>query len=171
MDQTLQPESQLNPVVKWICNVMIAISAGALVIMLFISVADVIGRSFFLHPIQGTSELVGMLLVITSALGFGYCQLMKGNVNIDIFVKRFSRRGQGVLNIISNLMSLAVCVIIAWKGMAMVLQYSSEKLGSTSATLGILLWPFMLIMSLGFAWVGVIFIIDLYNAFLVVFKR
>ena len=171
MDQIPQPEQQSNPVVKWICNVMIAVAAVALGIMLFLSVADVIGRSFFLRPIEGTSELVGMLLVITASLGLGYCQLMKGNINIDIFTNRFSRRGQGILNIISYLMSVAVSVIITWRGLVMMYQYMTETLGSTSATLGIILWPFMLIMSLGFAWVTVIFIIDLYNAFVEVLKR
>jgi TRAP-type C4-dicarboxylate transport system permease small subunit len=171
MEQVPLPETQSNPIVKWICNIMIAISAVALGIMTLLSVADVVGRSFFLHPIQGTMELVGMLLVITSALGFGYCQLMKGNVNIDIFTKRFGRRGQGVLNIISYLMSIACCIIIAWQGMAMVLRYSSQKLGSTSPTLGILLWPFLLIMVLGFTWVGVVFLFDLYNAFKAVLKK
>ena len=171
MEQIPQAEQQSNPVVKWICNVLIAVSAIALGIMLFLSVADVIGRSFFLHPIEGTSELVGMLLVITASLGLGYCQLVKGNINIDIFTNRFSRRGKSVLNIFSYLMSVAVSVIITWRGLVMMRQYMLEKLGSTSATLGIILWPFILIMSLGFAWVTVIFLIDLYNAFLEVFKR
>ena len=171
MDQLPQPEPQGNIIVKWICNVMIAIAAVALAIMLFLSVADVIGRSFFLHPIEGTSELVGMLLVITASLGLGYCQLVKGNINIDIFTNRFSRRGQSILNIFSYLMSVAVSVIITWRGLVMMNQYRTETLGSTSATLGIILWPFMLIMSLGFAWVAVIFLIDLYHSFVEVFKR
>src|SRR4030042_244138 len=117
MDQLPQAEPQSNPVVRWICNVMIAISAVALGIMLFLSVADVVGRSFFLHPIEGTSELVGMLLVITASLGLGYCQLLKGNISIDIFTNRFSQRGRGILNILSYLMSVIVSVIITWRGL------------------------------------------------------
>jgi TRAP-type C4-dicarboxylate transport system permease small subunit len=171
MDQLPQPKTQVNPVVKWICNVMIAISAVALCVMMLLSDADIVGRAFFLHPIEGTSELVGMLLIIISALGFGYCQLTKGNVSIDIVTSRLSRRGRGVTNIISYLMSIACCGIIVWQGIILLLRYMSDKLGSTSSTLGILLWPFFLIMVLGFAWVAVIFLFDLRDAFKEVLKK
>jgi len=172
MDQ-LPPQVQLqaNPVVKWICNVMIAVSACALGVMMFLSVASIAGRFFFLHPIEGTEELVGMLLIVCASLGLGYCQLMKGNINIDILTSRFSIKGQARLNIISYLMSFAVSVVISWRGFLLMHQYMIEKLGSVSATLGILLWPFMLIMSVSFAWVAVIFLFDLYNAFRVVLKK
>ncbi len=171
MEQLPQAEPQSNRVVKWICNVMIAISAFTLGIMLFLSVADVVGRTVFLHPIEGTSELIGMLLIITASLGLGYCQLVKGNINIDIFTGRFGRRGQGVLSLFSYLMSIIISIIITWRGLLMMRQYMIEKLGSTTAILGIVQWPFMLLMSLGFAWVTVIFILDFYRTVKEVFKR
>jgi len=172
MDQLpLEPSLQTNPVVKWICNFMIAISAGALGVMMFLSVASIAGRFFFLSPIEGTEELVGMLLIVCASLGLGYCQLMKGNISIDIFTSRLKPRGQAGVNIISYLMSFVVSVIISWRGFLLMHQYMLEKLGSISATLGILLWPFMLIMSLSFAWVAVIFLFDVYYAFRIVLRK
>ena len=171
MDQITQQAREPNAVVTWISNALIAISAAALGVMLFLSVADVIGRYFFLRPIEGTSELVGTLLIIASSLGLGYCQLVKGNISIDVFTRRFKPRGQAILNICSYLMSIAVTVIMTWRGSLMMYDYMFKQLGGTSATLGIILWPFMFIMSLGFAWVTIIFLIDLFNSFVEVFRR
>jgi TRAP-type C4-dicarboxylate transport system permease small subunit len=172
MDQLPQQASlQGNPVVRWICNVMIAVSAVSLGVMMFLSVASIAGRFFFLHPIEGTEELVGMLLIVCASLGLGYCQLMKGNISIDIFTSRLKPRGQAVVNILSYLMSFAISVIISWRGFLMMRPYIVEKLGSISSVLGILLWPFMLIMSLSFAWVAVIFLFDVYYSFRTVLRK
>ena len=116
-------------------------------------------------------ELVGMLLIVCASLGLGYCQLMKGNISIDIVTSRLKPRGQAGMNIISYLMSFVVSVIISWRGFLLMHQYMVEKLGSISAILGILLWPFMLIMSLSFAWVSVIFLYDVYYAFRMVLRK
>jgi TRAP-type C4-dicarboxylate transport system permease small subunit len=172
MDQLPQQASlQGNPVVRWICNVMIAISAVGLGVMMFLSVASITGRFFFLRPIEGTEELVGMLLIVCASLGLGYCQLMKGNISIDIFTSRLKPRGQAGVNIVSYLMSFVVSVVISWRGFLLMHQYMVEKLGSISAILGILLWPFMLIMSLSFAWVAVIFLFDIYYSFRMVLRK
>jgi hypothetical protein len=43
--------------------------------------------------------------------------------------------------------------------------------GGETITLGITIWPFMLIFTLGFFWVTVIFAIDIYDSVVEVFKR
>jgi TRAP-type C4-dicarboxylate transport system permease small subunit len=154
-----------------ISEVLLIVSAIALFITMLLSIADIGGRYFFLRPITGTSELVGILLVVTSSLGLGWCQYLKGNITIDILPKRLNRRGQAILSIISYLLSVAVCVIICWQASLMMMRYITEPLGGTTSTLHILIWPFILIMIIGFIWVTVIFILDLYNSFKEVFKR
>ena len=171
MDQ-VQPELQhYNPIIMWIGRVTITISTVMLGVMLFLSVADVIGRFLFNHPIEGTFELVGMLMVVIGFLGLGYCQLVKGNIMIDIFTNRFGPRGQALLNIVSFIISVVICVLIVWQGWLRAWDYAFKELGGTTNTLHIPYWPFMFLMAVSFAWVTVIFLIDLVQSFKKVFKR
>jgi TRAP-type C4-dicarboxylate transport system permease small subunit len=150
---------------------MTAIGAMVLAIMMFLSVADICGRFFFNRPINGTWEVVSLMVVLVGVLGLGYCQLVKGNIMIDIFTKRLSPRGQAIMNVISYLISIGVCAIVCWQVSLRMHDYMFKQLGGKTITLGIILWPFMLLMAVCFAWVTAIFCIDLYHAFREVLKR
>jgi TRAP-type C4-dicarboxylate transport system permease small subunit len=169
--EELPHEVEVKGPMARISEVMLTISALALGITMLLSIADIIGRYFFLRPIQGTMEVVGILLVVTSSLGLGWCQLVKGNITIDLIPKRLSRRGQAILSIVSYLLSVAVCVIISWQGSLMLHQYLLKPLSGTTPMLRIVIWPFILIMNVGFIWVTIVFFLDLYNSFREVFKR
>ena len=148
-----------------ISGVMIAISSVALAIMTCVTVADVVGRYFFLNPLTGAEEGTGLLMVMASSLGLGWCQLVKGNIQIDILPKRLSRRGRAILEIFSYLISVGVCALISWQGALMTYDYMFTTLGSVTGILRIKYWPFMLIMVLGFFWVLIVFILDLIRSF------
>jgi TRAP-type C4-dicarboxylate transport system permease small subunit len=160
-----------HPVIVWTCRTMTALGAIVLAIMMFLSVADICGRFFFKKPITGTYEIVSLMVVLVGCLGLGYCQLVKGNIMIDIIIKRFSPRGQAVMNIISYLISIGVCAIVAWQVSLRMWHYLHNQLGGRTIQLGIIYWPFLLIMALCFAWVTVIFCIDFYHTIKEVFKR
>lgn len=171
MDQEKRELLGYNRSVVWICRTLTAMAAVVLSIIMFLSIADISGRFFFKKPIEGTYEIVSLMVVVVGCLGLGYCQLVKGNIMIDIFTKRLSPRGQAIMNIISYLISIGVCAIITWQVSLRMHDYMLKQLGGKTITLGIVLWPFMLLMVLCFAWVTAIFCIDLYHAVREVFKR
>lgn len=171
MEQLPEQKPKPNVVLKWISQVLAAIAAASLAVMMFLTVADVIGTYFFLRPIEGTNELVGMMLVITSALGLGWCELIKGNIRITLIWDRLSRRGRSMMDTFDYLMCTFCAFIIAWRGSILLYEYLNKQLGSKSAIMGVLLWPFILVMVIGFAWATVIFVIDVYKSFVGVFKR
>ena len=173
MEQLKQKISQVtfNDVITRICWGMTAIGAVVLTVMMLMSIADICGRFIFNKPIEGTVELIGLLVVVIGCLGLGYCQLLKGNIAIDIVTNRFSPRGKAILNICSYLMSIGICVIVCWQVLLRTLDYLHKTIGGETIILGIRLWPFMLLMAVCFAWVTFIFILDLINAFGEVFKH
>jgi TRAP-type C4-dicarboxylate transport system permease small subunit len=150
---------------------MAAIAAATLVVMMMMSVADVIGRKFFLHPIQGTSEIVGILLVISASFGLGYTSLVKGHLRITIFSERFPRRGQAVIDVFAYLIGIAGSSIIVWQGTLRMWDYIHKQLGGRTAIAAVPLWPFMGVMVIGFAWMTVVLVIDLVSAIKEVSKR
>ena len=165
------PRRNFRGIIKWICWAMTTIGAVSLAIMMFASIADITGRYFFNKPIEGTIELVSLLVVVAGCLGLGYCQLLKGNITIDIIPNRFGRRGKAIFHICSYVISIVLCIIVTWQVSMRTHDYMIKLIGGETIILGLRLWPFMLLMTICFAWVTFIFILDLINAIGEVFKR
>ena len=162
MEQQKPSTPETNKAIKWISGVMAAIGATTLGIMMLLSVADVIGRYFFLKPIEGTAELVGIMLVIAASMGLGYCALIKGHIRIGVIFDRFSPRGQAIIDIFAYLIGITASVIIVWQGSIRMWDYMFKELGGITDIVGIPYWPFMFLMVFGFFWLVVILLIFVY---------
>jgi len=156
--------------IEWISKLFCYISAASLGVMMVVSIADIIGRGF-MHPIKGIFEMVGLLMVIAGALGLGYCQMVKGNIMISLVTDRLKPRWKALVFVFSYIASIAVCVLVVWQvGLRMLENMSNGAAGQTM-DLRWPLWPFMLLMVVGFAWATVIFVNDLVNSLKEVFRR
>ena len=171
MEQSSQPVSRFRRVVKRITEVMVVISAIMLFAMMLVSTGDVIGRYFFLRPIEGAWEIVSMLFVISGAMAIGYTQFVKGHVQINLVSDRLSRRGRAGLFMVSYLICLAGCALVGWRGWLRMWSYTQKTVGGETITLGLPLWPFMLIFALGFFWLAFILLIDIYDCIVEVRRR
>jgi TRAP-type C4-dicarboxylate transport system permease small subunit len=150
---------------------MAVIAAVVLGIMMVLTVADVCGRYFFLKPITGTFELIGIMLVIAGCLGLGFCQLNQGNIRITIIADHLPPRGQAIVYSISYAIGAVVSGMICWRGLLRAWDYVFKTLGGVTVTLRMPFWPFMLLLALGFGWLCFILIIDTYLALKEVFRR
>jgi TRAP-type transport system small permease protein len=146
-----------------IARVMAAVSASALGLMMLLSTADVILRYFFLAPINGASEVVAMLLVIGATFGFGYCELRNGHIRITVFIERFSRI-QNSFNIFAYIVCIITSGLLAWRAGLQFWDYLFKNRGHLSDLMKIPYWPFMLLETIGIAWLCIVFIIRLVKA-------
>ena len=163
MVQPSQSASRFRRTVRWITEAMVIVSAIMLAIMMLISTVDVIGRYFFLLPIDGAWEIVSMAFVICGAMSIGYTQLVKGHIQINLVSDRLTRRGQAGLFILSYLICLVGAALVTWQGWLRAWNYMHKTVGGETITLGITLWPFMLIFTVGFFWLAFILLIDIYD--------
>jgi len=150
---------------------MAVIAAGVLAIMMILTVADVCGRYFFLKPIEGTYELVGIMLVIAGCLGLGYCQLNLGNIRITVLSDLFSARGQNIIFLVAYTIAAVTTGLICWQGGLRAWDYIFKTLGGIIVTLRLPLWPFMMLLAIGFGWACLIFLIDIYLTAKKVFRH
>ena len=150
---------------------MAAIGAVTLGVMMLLSVADVIGRKFFNSPVKGTDELVGILLVVAASMGLGYCALIKVNIRIGVLFDRFSPLVQAIIDVCAYLIGIAASSIIVWKGSLMMVDYMFRELGDRTPILSIQIWPFILLLVVGFSWLVLILLIYLYLSTKEVFKQ
>ncbi|MFO7706967.1 MAG: TRAP transporter small permease [Desulfobacterales bacterium] len=120
--------------------------AGMLLLapLMTLTVADVVGRSFFNKPIPGTFELSEYMLAVIVLLGAAYTQQVKGHVAVGFFTERCSPRARAALNALTGAASLFVVAIVVWQGAVTGID---EK--SVSDQLRIPQWPFRLLVAAG----------------------
>jgi TRAP-type C4-dicarboxylate transport system permease small subunit len=163
--QTLGKTSSFDKLVFKISQTMSAIGAVMFAAMMVVTVIDVGGRALassveFIKPMVGAVELIGFMLVLGGTWGMGYCQLLRMHIRINILVEKWPSRVQSFFWGLTCLISLASSALIAWQAYVKTGVYLTTTLGSKSATLGAPLWPFILMMAIGFTWVGFILLID-----------
>ena len=90
-------------------GVMHKVGLAILLLMMFLTVGDVVGRYFFNRPISGTFELTNFMLALVVFFAIGYTQVRRGHISIDVVVSRFSPRAQAIIDSITYLFSLGLC--------------------------------------------------------------
>jgi TRAP-type C4-dicarboxylate transport system permease small subunit len=166
-----QSKSRFDRILLQISRTMSAVGAVVFLAMMLITVTDVVGRSAFLHPLEGASEMVGLLLVIGATWGMGYCQLNKMHIRINIFTEKMSPRNQNIFLILTYLVSSLAAGGVAWQGFIKTAHYITATRGQITNVLEIPFWPFWLFMTIGFTWVCFIFLIELVRSVEGVFKK
>jgi len=147
-----------------ISKVMAVIGAMVLGIMMLLTTSDVVGRYFFNHPIQGTYELIGLLLVCAATWGLAYCQIYRGHIRISVLLDRFSPRIQAGLDGLAYIIGLGAFFLICWQMLVMATEYF--LLGDTGTTeeLGLPFFPFMLTLAIGVGMLCIILLRDLFQS-------
>ena len=90
------------------------IAAICILVMVFATCADIIGRDFFDKPITGVMELNQLLLTTTVFLGLAYTQHLRAHVRIEALVSRFPVRTQQVLDLLLLFFNLVIFSIVLW---------------------------------------------------------
>ncbi len=97
-----------------ISSILKLLGAAALVGMMLLTVADVIGR-FFKYPIFGSVEVVGFLAAILVAAALPYTYKKDGHVGVEILVRLLPEKHQLKINILTRLLSLVLFCLITWQ--------------------------------------------------------
>ena len=87
---------------------------GAIItaLMMFLTVADVLGRRFLHMPIPGTFELTRFGLVLIVSFGLAYAQIEGENIGINILYDKFPGIVKKVLDLIISLGSIGLFSLV-----------------------------------------------------------
>ena len=146
-------------------RVMVYIAAFALTGMMLLTVADVVGRYFFNRPIRGAYELVGFLLVWAGSWGMGYCQIKRGHIRVDFLAQRLSRKSRAILTVLANLLGFIAFTLLSWRVILLVNYYISLPKGNATDTLGIPIFPFVIMLAMGVGMLALVLLFDLVHSF------
>ncbi len=97
-----------------ISSILKLLGAAALVGMMLLTVADVVGR-FFKYPIFGSVEVVGFLAAILVAAALPYTYKKDGHVGVEILLRLLPKKHQLKINILTRLLSLTLFCLITWQ--------------------------------------------------------
>lgn len=82
--------------------------------MALLTCADVIGR-LFKYPIFGSVELVSFMGVLAIACSLPFTHQQKGHIGVELFIRKFSSRTRNIIILITEVLSLALFILVAWR--------------------------------------------------------
>jgi len=132
---------------NYLNKVLMVLSGIAVLSLMILATANVVLRIFQI-PFRGTYEIVSFLGAIVIALPLGYAQKRKDNIVVDILTKKFPKRVQRVIGILTDHVIMVFFGIVAWQ--VFVLGTRILKSGEVSESLKIIFHPFVYAVSLGF---------------------
>lgn len=126
------------------------LAAGLLLLaLMFLTVADVVGRSWFGQSVLGTVDISTLLLVTIAFLGLASAEIDGKHVSVTLVEARFGLRTRMVLSGIRAVLLLVLGVLIVW-GMGEVLLSAYERGETTNDILRLATWPAKLVLFLSF---------------------
>jgi TRAP-type C4-dicarboxylate transport system permease small subunit len=136
-------ERGLSPLIR-ILGYTGAIAIG---IMLFVTVADVIGRRFFNAPVLGSNEISQTMMLITVFFCIAYCEFTRSHITIGIIVDRLPKKAQCIVDSITYTIFL---ITASWLSRQLFL-YGLDvfRQNVVSGTLAIPVFPFVFLAFIG----------------------
>jgi TRAP-type C4-dicarboxylate transport system permease small subunit len=143
--------------IRPVSEVVNAIGMVAMAVMMAFVAVDVTLRKLANMPILGSIELTQFMLAICASFGLAQCAVNKGHVVIDLFISKFSRRARGLMGIFTGILGVGVGVLMTWQlfNYIFIIKESNDVTG----VLYIPIWPFIGLVTFGFALFCVVLII------------
>ena len=90
------------------------VAGGLIVTMMLVIVVDVAGRYLLNRPLLGSIELNRTLLVAVIFLGFGYTQLCKRHIRVDMLILRLRKAPRLAMEGFSLSLALVVSLLVVY---------------------------------------------------------
>jgi TRAP-type C4-dicarboxylate transport system permease small subunit len=135
------------------------IAAGVSLLALTLLATMNVALRIFQVPVGGTYEVISFLGAIVTAGALGYTQKRKDHIVVDILSDTFPAPVKRVLDRVSYALILVFFSIVSWQTFV----YGNRLLvtGELSETLKIPYYPFVFLVSIGFAVLALTILLDL----------
>jgi TRAP-type C4-dicarboxylate transport system permease small subunit len=135
-------------------------AAWVLAAMMFLTFADVCLRYLFNSPILGAPEMIELMMAIVIPFSIAYTAQKRMHISVDFMVERFPASVRGLLDCLISLLVLGLFLSVTWQSFLYVVDEYEANL--TTATLYIPVFPFIVMVSVGFLSLTLILLEDLF---------
>jgi TRAP-type C4-dicarboxylate transport system permease small subunit len=111
---------------------------------------DIIGRYLFNSPLEVGYDLTGFFLLIAVACGIVIATELDQHIAIDSLYLKLPPIGKRVLTLLVTVISAVVFAILVWQGGERTYEAMFPFFEKTQGTVGIVTFPFRLILAIGF---------------------
>ena len=120
--------------------------AGGIIVLFIVlfSVINIIGRGLLNQPFNAYFDLMGQSVPLIAFMGLSYCQRDGGHIRMDLLIGRFSGRLLWTVEAISGLLTFALITLLAYG--AWLHAERSLTLGDSTEDIGLIIWPFKLVL-------------------------
>ena len=124
--------------------------AGGIIVLFIVlfSVINIIGRGLLNQPFNAYFDLMGHSVPLIAFMGLSYCQRDGGHIRMDLLIGRFSGRLLWTVEAISSLLTFALITLLAYG--AWLHAERSLTLGDSTEDIGLIIWPFKLVLVIMF---------------------
>lgn len=112
---TTQSRGPAGNVIEWICKIFAICSGLVLTGMAVMSIASIVGRTFFSTPIVGDYELVQALCAVAVSMSLPYTHWIRGHVIVDFFTAHTPPKFNALLDLLANLVLALFSGVITWR--------------------------------------------------------
>lgn len=134
-------------VVTEAARLMDKLAGWALMLSVFLVVANILARQIFRASILGTYEYIGYLTAAVIALSLAYCALQNGHIAVGFLVEKFPYRLQTVVEVVTGLIALVFFGTATYHMASYA--HSTFLSGELSPTTMLPFYPFIYLTALG----------------------
>lgn len=139
------------------------VSAACLLGIMLVAFFNVLGEKLrkLGLPVTGipaSTEIIQYLHIPVVFLAAAYVTLDRGHTKVDLLSAKLPKGIQKVIGIFGYLVGIAISVLIAQRGFVQMSKFISRHKMSSVSGVGFALWPFALIMSVGFILLALSFV-------------
>jgi len=99
-------------IVRFLATATFYVTMVGLSVIAGLTFLDVCLRYIFNRPILGVYDITRVMLIVTVACAFGYTQMMRGNMAIDLLILKFGPRKKAAFSIVYDFIALALFLTI-----------------------------------------------------------
>jgi len=132
------------------------------VLMMFVTVGDVVARSFFNKPIPGIFELTRYALAVIVFTALGWSQMQKVHVAINLFVSRLSALWQNRIDVFNYSLAFITFILSFWQMVVYTIRLFNYDVITT--VLRVHVYPWVLIAAVGILFFALVLFLDLTDA-------
>lgn len=147
----------LNRVVNPPSRHLAIIGAILTLLMSALIVLDIILRSFFNYPIQGTIEFEQFMLSMVIFFSIAYTMIEKAHVSVDLISAKFPPRLNTIIRSITDLLAIFLFIIISWQNVVRAIMSHNELEVADVSRWPV--YPFLLIVAFGSALITLVLFI------------
>lgn len=145
-----------------------SILAGlSLIVAAILCTVDSLSTKIFSFSLPNGTDWVTYLNIPIVFLAMGYIQVERGNTVVDLVSKKFPTWLQKAVQVFGCLLGAAISAYLAYCEFTLTLDKLSAGTKASSAANSFVVWPFALVIAIGYALVAIAFLWSIFRVILI----